>query len=72
MPIAEIAAEQNMPQKFLERILLDLKNRGYVVSRRVGDARLIANATASAKGRDAAAAAMIGHWRQRNEDRQRR
>lgn len=34
MQIAEIAAEQNIPQKFLERILLDLKNRGYVVSRR--------------------------------------
>lgn len=34
MHIAEIAAEQNIPQKFLERILLDLKNRGYVVSRR--------------------------------------
>lgn len=34
MHISEIAEQQNIPQKFLERILLDLKNRGYVVSRR--------------------------------------
>lgn len=34
MHIAEIAREQNIPQKFLERILLDLRNQGYVVSRR--------------------------------------
>lgn len=34
MNIAEIAERQNIPQKFLERILLDLRNRGYVVSRR--------------------------------------
>ena len=32
--IAEIAKSQDIPQKFLERILLDLRNRGYVVSRR--------------------------------------
>ncbi len=34
MHIAEIARAQDIPQKFLERILLDLRNRGYVVSRR--------------------------------------
>ena len=34
MQIGEIAREQNIPQKFLERILLDLRNQGYVVSRR--------------------------------------
>lgn len=32
--IADIAAADNIPQKFLERILLDLRNRGYVASRR--------------------------------------
>ena len=32
--IAEIAADQNIPQKFLEQILLDLRNRGFVASRR--------------------------------------
>lgn len=34
MHISEIAEQQNIPQKFLERILLDLRNQGYVVSRR--------------------------------------
>jgi len=34
MQISEIAHEQHIPQKFLERILLDLRNRGYVASRR--------------------------------------
>lgn len=34
MQIADIANSQDIPQKFLERILLDLRNRGYVVSRR--------------------------------------
>lgn len=32
--IADIARAQDIPQKFLERILLDLRNRGYVASRR--------------------------------------
>ena len=32
--IADIAAADHIPQKFLERILLDLRNRGYVASRR--------------------------------------
>ena len=31
---ADIARQQAIPQKFLERILLDLKNRGYLQSRR--------------------------------------
>lgn len=34
MHIAEIARKQRIPQKFLERILLDLRNRGYVASKR--------------------------------------
>lgn len=34
MRIADIAAADKIPQKFLERILLDLRNRGYVASRR--------------------------------------
>lgn len=34
MHIGAIAEQQDIPQKFLERILLDLRNRGYVVSRR--------------------------------------
>lgn len=32
--ISEIAEEQNIPKKFLEQILLDLKHHGIVVSRR--------------------------------------
>lgn len=32
--ISEIAEEQRIPKKFLEQILLDLKHRGIVVSRR--------------------------------------
>jgi Rrf2 family protein len=34
MMIAEIAKQQQIPRKFLEQILLDLKNNGIVVSRR--------------------------------------
>jgi Rrf2 family protein len=34
MRISEIAEQEDIPQKFLERILLDLRNRGYVASRR--------------------------------------
>ena len=34
MLIAEIAEQQKIPKKFLEQILLDLKHRGIVVSKR--------------------------------------
>lgn len=34
MVIADIAEKQNIPRKFLEQILLELKNRGIVHSRR--------------------------------------
>jgi Rrf2 family protein len=34
MLIGEIADKQNIPKKFLEQILLDLKHRGYVISKR--------------------------------------
>jgi len=34
MLIAEIAEQQKIPKKFLEQILLDLKHRGLVVSKR--------------------------------------
>ena len=34
MLIAEIAEQQKIPKKFLEQILLDLKHRGLVMSRR--------------------------------------
>ncbi len=32
--ISDIAEEQNIPKKFLEQILLDLKHQGIVMSRR--------------------------------------
>lgn len=32
--IAEIAEKQNIPKKFLEQILLDMKHRGLVISKR--------------------------------------
>ena len=34
MLIAEIAEQQNIPKKFLEQILLELKHRGLVISKR--------------------------------------
>ncbi len=34
LSIADIAAQQSIPKKFLEQILLDLKHRGIVMSRR--------------------------------------
>ncbi|MFT3999535.1 MAG: Rrf2 family transcriptional regulator [Rhizobium sp.] len=34
MMISDIAAQQNIPKKFLEQILLDLKHQGIVISRR--------------------------------------
>jgi Rrf2 family protein len=37
MLIAEIAEQQKIPKKFLEQILLDLKHRGLVMSRRGKD-----------------------------------
>jgi Rrf2 family protein len=37
MLISEIAEEQKIPKKFLEQILLDLKHRGLVMSRRGRD-----------------------------------
>lgn len=37
MLIAEIAEQQKIPKKFLEQILLDLKHRGLVISKRGKD-----------------------------------
>lgn len=37
MLIADIAAQQKIPKKFLEQILLDLKHRGLVISKRGKD-----------------------------------
>jgi Rrf2 family protein len=37
MLIADIAEQQNIPKKFLEQILLDLKHRGLVISKRGKD-----------------------------------
>lgn len=34
MLIAEIAEQQNIPKKFLEQILLEMKHRGFVMSKR--------------------------------------